>query len=272
MNQLYDRPKEYDLEHLGDDEDVRFYTSLVQKFRPRNILELGCGTGRITIPLAEQAGRAGYRIVGLDSQVPMLKEARARLQQLPEAVRERVDFVAGDMRNWSNDARFDLIFAACSSISHLLDLNDQLATWQRAYANLAEGGRFVVEVTMPNLATFADSFRAPPRELVEVDIDNFDPGESVRLIRRKTTRYLSDNQRAQIRFLYEKYRDGRLVESYLDDFASHVFFPRELKLLFMYTGFEIEQMIGDYKGKPISSDSRIIVSIGRKNLRRHAEN
>jgi hypothetical protein len=60
---------------------------------------------------------------------------------------------------------------------------------------------------------------------VEIDIDNIDESDGSRLIRRKTTRYLSHEQRAHMRFMYEKYQDGRGVETFLDDFESHVFFP-----------------------------------------------
>lgn len=168
------------------------------------------------------------------------------------------------MRSWAADDPFDLIVAPCSSVSHLHDLDDQIKTWRQARANLSAGGRYVVEVTMPNLAVFADSFSRPPRALVEIDIDNFDEAAGIRLIRRKTTSYLSHQQSAQIRFLYEKYREDRLVDSYLDDFASHVFFPRELELLFIHTGFQLENIVGDYQGRPLSAHSSLIVMTGQR--------
>jgi hypothetical protein len=107
------------------------------------------------------------------------------------------------------------------------------------------------------------SRRAPP---VEIDIDNIDESDGTRLIRRKTTRYLSHEQRAQIRFMYEKYQDGRGVETFLDDFESHVFFPRELRLLFSHTGFEVEEMLGDYRGKALRADSPVMIMIGRRSI------
>jgi hypothetical protein len=104
------------------------------------------------------------------------------------------------------------------------------------------------------MASFADSFSVPPRTPLEVDIDNIDESDGTRLIRRKTTRYLSHEQRAQIRFMYEKYQHGRAVESYIDDFACHVFFPRELRLLFSHTGYEVEETFGDYRGRALRAD------------------
>lgn len=117
---------------------------------------------------------------------------------------------------------------------------------------------------MPNLAAYADSFSVPPRAPLEIDLDRTDESDGTRLIRRKTTRYRSDQQLAQIRFLYEKYQRGRGVESHIDDFASHVFFPRELALLFIHAGFAIERTIGDYRGRPLAANSPLIIMIGKR--------
>lgn len=263
MSDLYRHPDEYDLEHLGDSEDVEFYISLVRKLRPQRVLELGCGTGRITLPLAEQGARLGFDVIGLDSQAEMLESANKRHLEAPPAVRERLRLIQADMRTWQSESAFDLIVIPCSSISHLLALKDQLAAWNQCRRNLTPGGRFLVEITMPNMAIFADSFNVPPRALVEIDVDKWDESDGVRFIRRKTSRYLSHEQCAQTRFLYEKYQNGRAVDGYIDDFVGHVFFPRELQLLFIHTGFEIEQTFGDYRGGPLKSNSPLIIMIGK---------
>jgi ubiquinone/menaquinone biosynthesis C-methylase UbiE len=263
MSDLYRHPEEYDLEHLGDSEDVEFYVSLVRRLQPRKVLELGCGTGRITLPLAEQGAQLAFDVTGLDSQAEMLETAKKRLLEAPPKVRERLRLIQGDMRTWQSESAFDLIVIPCSSISHLLTLQDQLTVWNQCRRNLRPGGRFVVEITMPNMATFADSFNVPPRALVEIDVDKSDESDGVRFIRRKTSRYLSHEQCAQTRFLYEKYQNGRAIDGYIDDFAGHVFFPRELQLLFIHTGFEVEQTLGDYRGRPLKPNSPLIIMIGK---------
>lgn len=263
MSDLYRHPEEYDLEHLGDSEDVEFYVSLVRRLQPRKVLELGCGTGRITLPLAEQGAQLAFDVTGLDSQAEMLETAKKRLLEAPPKVRERLRLIQGDMRTWQSESAFDLIVIPCSSISHLLTLQDQLTVWNQCRRNLRPGGRFVVEITMPNMATFADSFNVPPRALVEIDVDKSDESDGVRFIRRKTSRYLSHEQCAETRFLYEKYQNGRAIDGYIDDFAGHVFFPRELQLLFIHTGFEVEQTLGDYRGRPLKPNSPLIIMIGK---------
>src|SRR3981189_1609802 len=121
MVQLYRRPDEYDLEHLGDDEDIQFYVSLARSLKPMSVLELASGTGRITIPLAEEGARSGYSVVGLDTEPAMLKQAVQKVKRLAASVRSHVSFVRGDMRSWRGREPFDLIVIPCSSISHVLE-------------------------------------------------------------------------------------------------------------------------------------------------------
>ena len=161
MTELYRRPDEYDLEHAGDEEDVAFYVALARSLRPKSVLELACGTGRITVPLAEEGARSGFSVVGLDSEANMLKQARDKAARMPAAARKRLRLVQGDMRKWHVREAFDLIVVPCASITHLLELQDQLEVWRRAFHNLAPGGRFVVEATMPNFSAYADSFANP---------------------------------------------------------------------------------------------------------------
>ena len=267
MNELYRHPDEYDLEHVGDEEDVTFYVGLAKSMRPKSVLELACGTGRITVPLAEEGARSGFSVVGLDSEPTMLKQARDKARQASPHARKRLKLVQGDMRKWHGREPFNLIVVPCASISHLLELREQLDVWQRAFNNLAPGGRFVVEAVMPNFSAYADSFANPPRSLVEIDRDVTDEPRRIRLVRRRTASYLPYEQRAQILFLYEKYRRKSLVESYIDDFESHVYFPRELRLLFLHTGFEIEDFFGDYNRRPLRASSQLMIVIGRKPAR-----
>ena len=117
---------------------------------------------------------------------------------------------------------------------------------------------------MPNFAAYADSFASPPRTIVEIDRDVFDKKTRTRLLRHRTVTYMPAEQRARIRFVYEKYQGKNGVERYIDDFESHVYFPRELQLIFMHAGFEIENFYGDYARRELRSSSRQMIMIGRK--------
>jgi SAM-dependent methyltransferase len=261
---IYRRPHDYDLEHEGDDDDVEFYQRLLTRLRPRRVLELACGSGRVTVPLAEVAADEHIEVVGLELADEMLSEARRKRGHAASAVQQALQLVQGDMRTWVSDDPFDLIITPCSSMTHLLTLDDQLATWRAAHRNLAPGGRFVVDLAMPNLAAFVDAARTPPRLLVEVDLDTTQPDGRTRLVRYKTTRYVPHEQRAEIRFLYDRFDAEHAADRWLSDFDSHVYFPREVQLLFLCTGFEIEQIYGSYVEQPLRPTSRVMITIGRR--------
>ena len=168
------------------------------------------------------------------------------------------------MRDWHSDEPFDLIIAPCSSLSHLLELDDQIAAWRCAADNLLPGGRFVADLTMPNLPLYADSLQTPPRAFLEIDVDASDPETSTRLLRYKTTRYMAHIQRAEVRFLYDRFPEGQRVDRYISDFDCHVYYPREIELLFRMTGFAVEAWFGDYSGRRFRATSRQMIAVGRR--------
>jgi SAM-dependent methyltransferase len=261
---IYLRPEDYDLEHVNDEDDIRFFVDLATRFKPRRVLELASGTGRVTLPLAEAGVEHGFQVVGLELVPEMLRVAEERRAAAPPAVRESLDFARGDLRDWRADEPFDLILTPCGSVTHLLTLEDQLAAWTRARANLAPGGRFVVDVPAPDHGAYADSFRRPPREILEVDLDTRDDATDTRLIRYRSTRYHAHEQRAQVRFLYDKFVGDAPPERSVSDYESHVYYPRELHLLYRHTGFAVEETYGDYQGHPPRHSSRVLVYVGRK--------
>jgi SAM-dependent methyltransferase len=267
---IYQRPDEYDLERESDDADVGFHVELVRRLRPRRVLELASGSGRVTLPIAQLAAAEGIDVVGLEPGDAMRGEAeRKRAEAAPE-VQRHLRFVAGDMRTWAaeeaGEAPFDLIVTPCSSVCHLLTLDDQLAAWTSARRNLRPGGRFAVDVVMADLASYAESMRTPPRTLADVDVDVTDE-EGHRLLRWKTTIYEPHRQRAHLRFLYDKFSAAaaaRHPERWVSDFESHVFFPRELDLLFRHAGFTVEATFADYRFRPPTSRTRNLVMVGRR--------
>ncbi len=260
---IYSHPAEYDREHAGDSRDVLFYQELIERLRPRRVLELGCGSGRVAIPLARAASRLDFSVVGIDVSQEMLSRAERKAAALPREAHTRLQFENGDARTWTSARLFDLVIVPCSTLSHLLTLDDQIAAWRRAHDNLAVGGRFVADVTMPNLPVYADSMQQPPRALVEMDLDSR-AADGTRLVRYRATRYLPHLQRARVHFVYDAFDRSSPAERFASDFESHVYFPRELELLFLHTGFEVESRWGDYAFGPLDAMSRLIVMVGRK--------
>ena len=263
---VYARPDVYDMEYEGaSNQDAHFFARVLARARPRRVLELACGSGRVTFTLA--AALPSAEIVGVDSSLDMLGNAAAAHSAAEPTVRERVSLVEGDMRDWpgTGDA-FDAVVIACCSVSHLLTLDDRRRTWDTAFRLLRPGGVFVLDVRMPDLATLAEAQRVRPRAFVDLDIDaaRCTAGEEARLLRCTATTYEPHLQRADVRLLYDRFDQRALTERLVTDFASHVYFPAELELLFLSAGFDIAQQYGDYRFVRFDRTSPYVVTVARR--------
>ncbi len=110
----------YDCLSTGLDGDEAFYVEEAQK-AGGNVLEIGCGTGRIMIPIAE----SGVNIVGLDSAPAMLEVARDKIAGLSDETRRRIQIVEDDMRTFQLDQRFDLAIMPYRAFLHMMTVDDQ---------------------------------------------------------------------------------------------------------------------------------------------------
>jgi 2-polyprenyl-3-methyl-5-hydroxy-6-metoxy-1,4-benzoquinol methylase len=137
--ELYQTPALYDRLVLPGPCE-RFYSDLARTAGGR-ILELACGTGRLTVPLAKQASLC----VGLDSSAAMLKCAREKAL----AAGARVDFLLADMAEFDLCQQFDLIVMSCNSMAHLLT-DQQLGSCLRSIrCHLSRNGVFAFDVVNP---------------------------------------------------------------------------------------------------------------------------
>ena len=106
------------------------------------VLELGVGTGRIALPLAER----GLEVHGIDASPAMLERLRAK----PGA--DRVHTHLGDMGEVAVDDEFPLVFVAANTIFMLASQDQQVGCFRAVASRLAPGGRFVVEAQVPDAA------------------------------------------------------------------------------------------------------------------------
>jgi hypothetical protein len=148
----------------------------------------------------------------------------------------------------------------------LLTLDDRRRTWATAFRLLRPGGVFILDVRVPDLATLAEAQRVRPRAFVDLDIDatRRTAGEEARLLRCTATTYEPHLQRADVRLLYDRFDQRALAERLVTDFASHIYFPAELELLFLSAGFEIAQQYGDYRFVRFDRTSPYVVTVARR--------
>jgi SAM-dependent methyltransferase len=255
---MWDDAWAYDLATGPDQADIPFWTGVIDELKPRRVLDLGCGTGRISFPVAVRglAHRSDFRLVGLDESVTFLDRARARLLSGHPAASSAVTFVEDNMAEFSLRDRFDLIVIGYNNLSYLLTEEERIGCLTAARRHLAEGGRVAIDLQVPNLALLAEAQSAVfPVVRQELEWRNPAPGVSRFVSFFKTTSYDAGAQTEATTHYWEIYHaDGR-HQSLVKELTWHLYFPCELRGLLRTCGLTPVAEYGDYERTPFSGAS-----------------
>ncbi len=135
----------YQLQYANYRDDISFYSRLAERLNATRILELGAGSGRVSIPLA----RRGLEVTGLELSPKMLELGRENAAR--ESV--KIEFVLGDARDFNLEAQFPLVIAPFNALMHLYSLSDQDRALRCIKAHLEPGGVFAFDVYVPNFGS-----------------------------------------------------------------------------------------------------------------------
>lgn len=236
----------YDHEYSDRTDDIEWYAETLSRCAPAGgrILELGAGTGRVTMALAE----LGFQVVALDRMPSMLASLRQRIEQ--EGHLESVTPVEADMRSLPlPDASVDAALAPFNTLMHLYTWQDLLTCFREVHRVLAPRACFALDVALPDLEWLTwDSQRRHA-------VTRFKhPATGERLVYSTNHDYDPQTQICHIRIFYDEAppRGGRFrppaVPKKLVHLAHRQIFPEELRMLLDVAGFEIEQHTADFQG------------------------
>jgi SAM-dependent methyltransferase len=227
--------------------DIPFWIDLAKMYGPK-VLELACGTGRITLPLYE----SGVDIDGLDFSESMLRVARDRsvTKSLP------INFILGDIRTLSFHDQYDLIFLPSGTISHLITRPDLESFFSGARSALRQTGVLALDVHNP-AETFLRSWPLNPGP----EHTSFEIRGTKKMVRVETTQeYYSDTQILTVKNHYT-FPDGSTKDGTI---VLKLFFPAELQWLLHYNGFDVVSIFGDYSQAGFNAKSKKYVIVARK--------
>ena len=242
----------YDWENAQtlDRRDVKFWRSMAERANGP-ILELGCGTGRVTIPVA----RTGARIIGIDRSSAMLGHALKRSRRARS--RGRPIWLRGDIRvlPFRTSARFDLVMAPYGILQSLVRESDLKATLASVARVLAPGGIFGVDLVpdLPVWKEYRDKVRF--RGLRRGGASRITLVESVRQDRAKKLT-LFDQEYIEQRGRERRSRRFTLVFRTLT-------VPQMSRRL-EHAGFRIKAVLGDYSGEPWDSRADVWLILAEK--------
>lgn len=258
MYELYSTAKYYDLfyeqDFVGDEE---FWRAMAKE-SPGSVLDVGCGTGRIALDLAQQ----GHEVVGIDLSEAMLQAAQEKLAKLPADVRQRVKLAQGDMTGFDLGRTFDLIIIPFRSFQHLLTPEEQKACLACIHRHLAEGGRFVVTLFNPNLKYMVQRAENPARQF---QLEQVEPETGHTVRRYFENKYHFDEQYFDSIFIYERVdADGKVLGEEHERFKMRWTWRFEMEYLLALAGFQVEALYGDYERTPFPKASGELIFVCRK--------
>lgn len=242
----------YDYEYRRRRADVAFYRDLAkQRLSPGDrILELGAGSGRVTVQLA----RAGFQVVALDASKPMLAKLRSRVAALPNAVARRITVVEGDLRSFELPGKFPLAIAVFNVLEHLYTRVEVDACLRSVARHLSPGGAFAFDVQLPDLAWL---LRDPTKRWARTRFT--DPTTGRAMFYSTNHDYDPVGQIALIRLYYEPV-DGK-GPTKIVKLSQRKFFPAELEALVAHAGLRMVDRYGDFAWRPLdaSAESQVLV-------------
>jgi SAM-dependent methyltransferase len=218
-------------------EDILFYINKAKEYG-EPVLELACGTGRVTIPLAEK----GISIMGLDLLNTMLKEAKRKSKETGV----KVEWIEEDMTDFNLKKKFNTILIPGCAFNGLLDIESVEKCLTCVKKHLGPNAGFIFDAFNPNLNIL---IRDPSQTYPNAKYQ--DPDGRGLVIVTERTRYDKATQITSTTLSYSI--EGKTISNEL---KLRIFFPQELDALLKYNGFNIKAKYGDFDQTPFTSDSK----------------
>jgi ubiquinone/menaquinone biosynthesis C-methylase UbiE len=236
--------------------DVPFWQRVATQARGA-VLELGCGTGRVSLPLA----RAGVKLVGIDRSAPMLERARRRIRRRGTrgttgiaVARPSVRFVRGDIRALPFDrASFPMVIAPYGILQSLIRPSDLTATLASVARVVAPGGTFGIDLVpdVPKWREYENRVglrgKSGKTQLTLIESVRQDPK------RRLTT-------------FEQKYveRRGAETREHRFDLTFRTLSVSEMTQRLERAGFGVDAVLGDYRGRPWDERADVWIIMARR--------
>ena len=198
-------------------------------------LEFAIGTGRVAVPL----GRRGVPVTGIELAQPMIDQLRAKVDEAT------IPVIVGDMATARAPGEYTLVYLVYNTISNLLTQAEQVACFRNAARHLTRGGRFLIELWVPELRKLPPGQQATvwQAEPEYIGLDTYDV-----LHQRVVSHH----------FTFGSGKEARVSRS-----PHRYIWPAELDLMGQLAGFELESRHADWAGTEFSAESRSHVSIYR---------
>lgn len=243
----------YDLLYANLDEDWEMWQTLLESV-DGPILEVGCGTGRLLLPLAQ----AGHPLTGLDLSPVALDAARSKLKAA--GLTKKISLRQADMRNFDLPQKnFALAFIPLNTFMHCHTIEDQLATLAAIQRHLRPDGQLIIDLFYPDPTMLAE---ADGRLYFEENIIDELTGRTVQWYWRHDLDLAQ--QMRHLTYILDEIDEEGLVRRVQIPVSLRYFYRYEIELLLRASGFSVEIIYGSYNLEPFHSHSVKMIIVARK--------
>lgn len=237
----YAIPALYDLEYQNQHDDVGFYVGLAAH-APGPILELGCGNGRIALPMA----RVGAVVHGVDRSADMLADLAAKVAEEPAGVRRRISWEEADYRELSPERRYARVYWPFNALHHCPSAADITRVLRMAYSALLPDGEVVLDCYLPDRSLYQ---RDPDARYEERHFT--DPRDGGVLYSWEQSRWDEATRTHRVIYVYQR-EDGHQDRIVLD---LHMYERAEIEAAIAAAGLQITWEAEEFNGAPIRPTS-----------------
>ena len=238
--------------------DVPFYVDLAKRVG-RPVLEIGCGTGRVLLPIA----RAGITIHGVDSSEPMLGILHQKIEREPREVRQRIGLHRGDMRNFRLEKKYPLVTMPFRPMQHMHDVEDQVCALTTAAFHLHEKGILAFDVFFPKF----EMLEARIGEEI-MEIEWADPSAPMRIVRRYYRKDALDkiHQIYRLTFFLRTYEGEDLVREESESMSLCYYTYPHLRTLFLLAGLRVVEEYGSFNKTPLDNSATDMIFLLQRKM------
>ena len=245
--------KYYDLAFgISGEAETGWYLSRVQSFGGP-VLDLACGTGRLALLLAGQ----GFEVTAIDRSDGMLNLFRQKLQVQPAEVRKRIEIQNQSLASFNLDDKFNTVIC-CDAFFHNLTVADQLSCLHHVARHLTGQGRFLFNLPNPTCDYIIKSAQSAGKDFEQRGRYPLPDGSGSILVEQAQDGDPLDQLITTTLRITRYDAGGGEVESGESSWRSRYLFRYEAVHLLHRCGFEVEELVGDYRGGPVSEAGQLV--------------
>ncbi|MGD8780269.1 MAG: class I SAM-dependent methyltransferase [Ignavibacteria bacterium] len=237
--------------------DVPFYLERIKSVKAKNVLELGCGTGRVLVPLAKSC----KKIIGIDYSQEMLETCK---EKVANAGLTNARVFQEDITSLNLGKTFDLVIAPYRVLQALESDKEVQGFFETIAKHLNTTGKGIVNVFKPKMS--AEEMKTnwcQPGKIINQEINMEDGSRLVYAFRQ----HKMDKEKLVIYpdMIYRRYVNETLVEEIIHPIKMRCYYPNEFKQLITNMGFTITGSWGGYNNKEYDVGPELVIEFKKRN-------